>query len=438
MGGVYAPFTVNVSGSASAGYTTFTNYAGQNAIIDGTGFTGSYDYGLIHILDQSWITISGFEIRNGSSTTTSFGPCGVCVKTYAGGLSNIQILNNYIHNITNTASSGGNAHGILVRGENCSSPITNVLISGNTIMACQTGSSENLTVAANVNGFTITNNVVHDNNNIGIDCTGGYSGEACGAQAKNGTISLNTVYNCSTINNPYYKTASCAGLYVDGGTNIVMERNVSHDNDMGIELAAENKGVYTSYVTARNNVVYHNYDFGIGIGGYNSKSTGGTQYCNIVNNTFYNDEYSGDWNGELRVGWRCSNNLFENNVVYANPTHNLFVKDIATDGSLVGTLDYNDYYSTGGAAASYWWWIGSHSYIQGFTNWQSSSGDDAHSIFADPLFTSLTSPNFNLLSGSPALNVGNYGLGSSIYGTLDYAGNPRTINGTIDMGAYEN
>jgi hypothetical protein len=73
MGGVYAPFTVNVSGSASAGYTTFTNYAGQNAIIDGTGFTGSYDYGLIHILDQSWITISGFEIRNGSSTTTSFG-----------------------------------------------------------------------------------------------------------------------------------------------------------------------------------------------------------------------------------------------------------------------------------------------------------------------------------------------------------------------------
>ena len=437
--GVYAPFAVNVSGSAAAGYTTFTNYPGETAVVDGTGFTGSYDYGLVHILDQNWITISGFEIRNGSSTSTSFGPCGVCVKSYAGGMTNIQILNNNIHNITNTASRNGNAHGIMVRGENATTPISNVTISGNTITACKTGWSENLTVSANVQYFTISNNLVHDNNNIGIDVTGGYSSEANGAVAQHGTISGNSVYNCSTINNPYYRTYSCAGLYVDGGSDIVIERNISHDNDYGSELSAETPGVYTSYVTMRNNILYHNYDYALGIGGYNSNSTGGTKFCNIVNNTMFNDEYSGNWDGEIRTAWRCTNNILENNIVYTGTAgHNIFVKDIATDGSAVGTIDYNCYYCTAGATSSEWVWNGSRSYTIGFTNWKSVSGKDAHSIFADPQFVSTSTPNFNLLTGSPALNVGNYALGATIYGTVDYAGNARTIGSTIDMGAYEN
>jgi hypothetical protein len=49
-----------------------------------------------------------------------------------------------------------------------------------------------------------------------------------------------------------------------------------------------------------------------------------------------------------------------------------------------------------------------------------------------------TSPyNFDLASGSPALNAGT-NLGINTVGVLDYAGNARVNgNGQINIGAYE-
>ena len=51
------------SGTAS-NYITFENYLGQTAVIDGTGLAVSGTQGLINIVNQSYITVSGFEIRN--------------------------------------------------------------------------------------------------------------------------------------------------------------------------------------------------------------------------------------------------------------------------------------------------------------------------------------------------------------------------------------
>jgi hypothetical protein len=65
-------------------------------------------------------------------------------------------------------------------------------------------------------------------------------------------------------------------------------------------------------------------------------------------------------------------------------------------------------------------------------------------IHTDPLFvnqsavSALLNPNrngdFNLQAGSPCLNAG---VNANVYGTLDYAGNPRIANTTVDLGAYE-
>jgi hypothetical protein len=113
------------------------------------------------------------------------------------------------------------------------------------------------------------------------------------------------------------------------------------------------------------------------------------------------------------------------------------VKDEGTDGASVGTFDYNDYFSTNGNANAKWQWINQTSWTSSLSSWQSMSGQDAHSFFGDPLFVSTSTPDFDIKSGSPALNSGNYGLGSSIYGSTDFAGNSRTKNGAIDIGAYE-
>ncbi len=57
-------------------------------------------------------------------------------------------------------------------------------------------------------------------------------------------------------------------------------------------------------------------------------------------------------------------------------------------------------------------------------------------INADPLFTNPAGDDYHLESGSPCINVGdNNAVPPSVVTDLD--GNPRIIDGTVDMGAYE-
>ena len=92
---------------------------------------------------------------------------------------------------------------------------------------------------------------------------------------------------------------------------------------------------------------------------------------------------------------------------------------------------------------------GSKSNYKTYAAYQSGSGEDADSPNANPLYVNLTStpPDLDLSSGSPAINaggtsltcsVGYCGSSSSIYGSTDYAGNPRiNSSGEINIGAYE-
>ena len=83
------------------------------------------------------------------------------------------MLNNHIHDIVTTASGcNANALGIAFYGTQTPASLNNITISGNEIDHLQTGCSESLTVDGNVDTFTITNNLIHDNNNIGIDAIG--------------------------------------------------------------------------------------------------------------------------------------------------------------------------------------------------------------------------------------------------------------------------
>ena len=345
-GGIYKESVVfAISGSAAGGPITFQSYPGESAIIDGTGIAAlSNPHGLIHIDSRSYLTISGFEIRNYQTSSSSLIPAGIWITGTAG---NIQILNNSVHDIKTSSEANGQAYGISVYGT-ASTPIDTVTIDGNQVFNLKTGGSESVNVDGNVTNFTITHNTVHDNDNIAIDAIGyeGVSSNAALDFARNGVISDNIIYNISGINNAGEGNDYDAnGVYVDGGSQILIERNLIHNVDIGIEAAAEHKGKTSSFVTIRNNIIYASNSIGISIGGYDS-NRGGTDHCTIVNNTLYGNDTHNTGSGEFQIQYYATNNVFKNNIVYAT-SQALLVDSYTSSSANPVDIDYNLYLLTG-------------------------------------------------------------------------------------------
>ncbi len=433
--GVYnEAVNIAVSGSAAGGAIRFQSYPGETAIVDGTGLTPSTSstQGLFNIAGRSYVTIQGFEIRNFQTSSASATPAGIWVS---GSGTNIQILNNVVHNIVTTSEANGNAFGIAVYGTEAPAAITNITISGNQVYSCKTGNSETVNVDGNVTNFTISNNIIRDNDNIGIDAIGfeGVSPDPTYDYARNGTISGNTVYNISAINNPGEgKQYDADGIYVDGGSQIVVERNLIYACDLNIEAASEHSGHVSSYITIRSNVIYHGNSVGISIGGYSS-GVGGSDHITIVNNTLFENDTKNTGSGELQVQYYATNNVFENNIVYAT-SQGLFINNYTKSEPNPVAADYNLYYSSLNSASADFLWNGTDH--TGFSTYQSTTGEDSHSQYVDPLFLSVTSPALQVQSTSPAVNAGT-NLGSTVEGTYDFAGNSRIQGASVDLGAYE-
>ena len=423
--------TIPVSGSSSSGYIVFQSYPGELAIVDGTVVSccGGSTKGLFNITNQSYLIVSGFEIRNFSTTSSSQAPAGVWVN---GAGRNIQLLNNNVHNIVSKSEKSGNAFGIVVYGTSAT-PISNLTISGNQVYNNKTGNSETVTVDGNVQNFAISHNIVHDNDNIGIDAIGfegvGPSGHD---QATNGVISQNTIYNITSYGNPAYGNQYAAdGIYCDGCSHVTIERNLVHDTDLNIEVASEHKGHTASYVTVRNNLLYHGNSNGISIGGYSS-GVGGSAHCTIVGNTLFDNDAKNTGSGEFQVQYYATNNVFKNNIVYAN-SQGLMVNNYTKSEPQPVAADYNVYF-TSNVSNAQWIWNGT-TYAD-LPSYQSGSGQDGHSFFADPQFLSTSIPDLHVKATSPAVNNG-INLGSAVVGAKDYAGNPRVQGPNIDIGAYE-
>ncbi|UUZ97700.1 right-handed parallel beta-helix repeat-containing protein [Paenibacillus sp. P25] len=431
-GGTYKEKVVFAkSGSAVAGPIVFQSYPGETAIVDGTGLSVTdASSALFTLEDKSYITIRGFELRNLKTAVQYRTPMGIYVS---GAGDHIEIRNNNIHHIeTNVqAADGGDAHGIAFYGTAAPASLNNIVIDGNHLSNLKLGSSEALVVNGNVETFQITNNIVHDNNNIGICVIGweGTSPDPAYDQARNGVVSGNTVYNTTSYGNPAYGTDTSAdGIYVDGGKDTVIERNVSHHNDVGIEFTSEHKSKSASNITVRSNLVHDNI-MGISLGGYDT-SRGYTENSKIVNNTLYNNDKKNQGFGQIFIQYDTRNNIIQNNIIYAGTSPVLIGNDYkANTGNVV---DYNLYYTAAGGANSVWTW--KNATYTGFDKYKSATGNDAHSLFADPLFADPAAPDLHLQPGSPAINAGQ---NEAYLGAADYDGNARVQGATVDLGAYE-
>jgi hypothetical protein len=434
-----ALLTPTHSGSAAAGPITFESYPGELATLDGTGLAiPNGQNGLITLNNIGDVIIEGFELRNYTTASRKQVPVGLYI-TGAG--SGVQIVNNHIHNITTTAATtpaqcGSNALGMAVYGSAAPASINGLVISGNELDHLVTGCSESMSIDGNVDGYAVTSNLVHDNDNIGIDSIGfeKVSPNPTYDQARNGEVRGNIVYNITSYGNPDYgKQYAADGIYVDGGTNIVIEQNLVYATDLGLELASEHATRLTSYVTARNNLIYQNNSNGVSIGGY-GKRRGGTDHCTIVNNTLFDNDTKSTGSGEFQIQWYATNNVFANNIVYAG-AQGLFVHSYTASEAEPAALDYNIYFGAIGASAAHFQW--NKTILKGFAAYRTKSMQDVHSQFVDPLFISTSLPNLDLQAGSPALGAGT-DLGAGVVGTADVAGNPRVNGGSISIGAYEN
>ncbi len=419
---------IDVSGSSSA-YITIRNYQNDNVILD--AINSGNDSSIIWT-DNAYLRIQGLHITNNIGNFRE----GI---TLQGAAHHIEILNNKISNIkfsadpNATITNNTNAVPLNVYADSATDSIHTILIKGNEVFNNQTGYSENIAAGGNFSTFIIEDNIVHDNTNIGIDIGGNYKTVSIPHldQGRYGVIRNNLVYNC---NAPY---STAAGIYIDGGRDIIVENNICHHNGYGGEIGCEENGS-TSNVTFRNNIFYNNFYTGMHIGGYDPGTTGVVLNSNVYNNTFYQNDVGNNFSGEIALT-KLENCRIENNIFYIS-NQNLFINTSRTQTNLI--LDYNLVYANAGSNATEADVNGSTSSLADYYN---STGYGVHSKFENPMFAHANSNNYHINTNSPAIDAGNpnYTIATgnmNISGititNVDIDNEPRVKN-IVDCGADE-
>lgn len=287
--GSYAPFSLGPECSGSEKAPTIIRPAeGESVVIRAEDEKG------IAIINVSHIAVEGLEIEGGTH-----GIYFESTRDAGQPLTDISIRNCKVHGVRGI-------HGICAYARNDLAPVQNLTIEGCEVYDCDCGDSESVVMNGNIDGFRIEDNIIHDNNNIGIDMIG-FEGTAkhpdtdSGKNAyendmvRNGVCTGNVIYNISTEGNEaYYEDGEydpCAdGIYVDGGQDIEICNNFIFNCDIGLEAATEhspddNELFRVSGIRVHDNVIADCTGWiGLCFGGYEG-DLGFTEKCVFEHNT---------------------------------------------------------------------------------------------------------------------------------------------------------
>jgi hypothetical protein len=415
-GGVYhEKVIVRVSGSEAAGFITFRPFGGEAVAVDGSGVAGR---NLFQLTDRSYVRIQGLELRNNLK-------CDFAAAVWVQGRGDhLEVRGCRIHEIR-----GRDAMAIAVYGDDRAAPVMRLVIAGNQIYDCDPAHSEAVALNGNVEDFEVRDNVVHDVNNIGMVFIGGEGTcpDPALDKARRGVVAGNTVYRARSS----YEDGYAGGIYVDGGCDIVLERNRVFQCDLGIEVGCENKGRAAVGDIVRDNMVYDNDKAGLVFGGYDYPRTGLVRECRFLNNSVFFNDTLRTGNGELMAQYALACDV-RNNIVAARAGNYLMTSSAPAKGG--NRFDYNLWFCPAGTADIRIDWNGD--LYRRFADYQRGTGLDAHSRFADPLFADEEKDDARLQAGSPAIDAGDPAFVPAA-GETDFAGAARLSGGCVDCGAYE-
>ena len=382
-GGVYYE-QVNFSKGGLLGKNiTLKAYPGERPVLDGSNVSVSGWVPLVAIRNMRYLALDGLDICNLSTSSGSADPEGIFID---GGSHDIAIRNCNIYNIKNTSplNNGRSGHAILVIGSNSTTSISNLVIEYCTVHDTKTGTSENITLAGNVEGFTIRHNKIYNTENIGIIIAGGdnlnRTGNVAVNYARNGVVSDNELTNVSMSNSADVWGVGNYGaiaIYICGGAGTVVENNKVLKCDRGIGLVSESNIYATTTSIVRNNTVDSCWRTGIYMGDYLNYVGMGTKNCSITGNMLHQNNRAmgafGEIEGEIRLTEHCDNDTIANNIIYAGDVDVLIHKYTGTGSANIFTN--NTYYTKG--TPQWIWGFTSGPMITSLVDWKAACGGDA-------------------------------------------------------------
>ena len=464
--GVYSE-RVTISGRDGTAVSpiTFQTYPGDAmAVIDQTGVTPPASLSaLLSIQNSDFVFLRNIELRNYKTAGTNAQqktqiPAGIYI---GGDSSGVQVRGCRVHDIWQSCTTlndfGANAFGIVAYGASPTA-IDGLVLDGNEVFNLRTGASESVVLNGNVTNFAVTNNSVHDCNNIGIDFIGfeGTNPVAALDQARFGVCAGNVVFNVDSKFNPAYggnfgagggnATRSAPGLYVDGGRDIVLERNHVHACNYAVSAGSEHLGKVVSNVTVRNNILHHCHVGGIVMGG-SGTTNGGVTGSSFTNNTLYDNDTVGFGGGQISIQNYVTTTTIQRNLIVATAAFaQLVLKDSTTGSFSAGAIDRNYYRCSAGASFEFIW---NGTAYSTFATWKAAAGlaKDTASVLSTatlalvnntPLNASPAS-DFALTAASPARDIGDSAAQpfTPAGGERDYFGQSRVASARVDIGADE-
>lgn len=335
----------------------------EGAVLSGIGMPKGEH--VIAIYSQSHVRIMGVEIRD--TLTVKSG----CAIYFEGGGRGLEIRNCYLHHL-----KGREAGAIGIFGTDPAVPVSDLIIEGCRIEHCEPARSEALVLNGNVDGFKVTDNTISDINNIGIDFIGGERDimKDITKVARNGVCSGNRVTRARST----YEDGYAAGIYVDGGRDILISGNTVTECDLGIEIGAENAGQQTKGIIVEDNVLFKNDKAGLVFGGYDRKR-GRVTGCTFRRNILWHNTSHKDAQAELWIQEAMDNRIERNTIV---PTPGRFMAQVVP-GGVKNVLSNNTWWSPPGPEPE-WTWGSDHG--TGFPAWQKATGTETGSLWKDPAF----------------------------------------------------
>jgi Right handed beta helix region len=453
--------SLNPPGSGSSGSPITIDAYGTGAlpIIS----AGSNQYA-IKLSNQSYWTIQDIETTGGTTY-------GVFITSTAGNYSNFTLNNLVVTGVTGGTLNSKDTGLVIVSPTHDSSNSTAATLSNitiNNVTAYSTTMWAGIEVGTGTNADSWAGNSSLHENNVTIENSTVHDVYGDGIVAftsNNATLEDNVAYNtgeqptqtigtpnaiwtwacntCTVENNEAYDSHSPG---VDGGdfdidyynTNNTVEYNYGHDaQGYCVGIFGGGSSFTTTNAVVRYNICANNSRLaGNNQGDFYAYSIGGGPISGlqIYNNTSYwNPATSTEMTVDTQAADLTGTDFFKNNVIYSTGS-------VFTWSSTSLQYDYNDYWYTGSGTPKWYW--GNTAY-SGLSAWQTGTGQDAHSMYANPNLSnptyhttgiSGTAAAFTPQSGSPVIDAGT-NVGSM--GSHDFAGNTIPQGNGYDMGAIE-